>query len=181
MFDNAPAPAAGAEPPEAWRQLLATFPAEGRDLAAQALRAAATAAEGDYGFLGGLVNMREEPTGDGSATLTMDVTPNALNRYGRVHGGMLFTLADHAMGAAARSLVEEGQATVTLEAKVNYLTNVRGGRLTARCAALHRSSRMIMLETRIHADDGDDGDDGDELIAIVTGTYYILPREGDAG
>jgi acyl-coenzyme A thioesterase PaaI-like protein len=32
-----------------------------------------------------------------------------------------------------------------------------------------------MLETRIHADDGD------ELIAIVTGTYYILPREGDAG
>ncbi len=175
MSDDATSPAAGgAGQPEAWRQLLATFPPEGRALAAQALRAAA-AAEGDYGFLGGLVNMREEPTGDGSATLTMEVTPNALNRYGRVHGGMLFTLADHAMGAAARSLVGEGQGTVTLEAKVNYLSNVREGRLTARCAALHRSSRLIMLETRIHADDGD------ELIAIVTGTYYILPREGDAG
>ena len=174
MSDDATPPAApAADHADAWRRILATFPAEGRELAEQALRAAASA-EGDYGFLGGLVNMREEPTADGSATLTMDVTPNALNRYGRVHGGMLFTLADYAMGAAARSLVEEGQGTVTLEAKVNYLTNVRGGRLTARCAALHRSSHLIMLETRIHADDGD------ELLAIVTGTYYILPREGDA-
>ena len=175
MSDAATPAAAGTAAPEAWRQLLATFPAEGRALAAQALRAAATAAEGDYGFLGSLVNMREEPTGEGSATLTMDVTPNALNRYGRVHGGMLFTLADYAMGAAARSLVAEGQGTVTLEAKVNYLSNVREGRLTARCVALHRSAHLIMLETRIHADDGD------ELLAIVTGTYYILPREGDAG
>lgn len=175
MSDDATPPATpAADQADVWRRLLATFPAEGRALAAQALRAAATAAEGDYGFLGGLVNMREEPTGDGSATLTMDVTPNALNRYGRVHGGMLFTLADYAMGAAARSLVGEGQGTVTLEAKVNYLSNVREGTLTARCAALHRSSHLIMLETRIHADDGD------ELIAIVTGTYYILPREGDA-
>jgi acyl-CoA thioesterase len=174
MSDDATSPAPGAEPPEAWGQLLATFPPGGRELAAQALRAAA-AAEGDYGFLGGLVNMREEPTADGRATLTMDVTPNVLNRYGYVHGGMLFTLADYAMGAAARSLVEEGQSTVTLEAKVNYLSNVREGRLTARCTALHRSSRLIMLETRIHAGDGD------ELVAIVTGTYYILPREGRAG
>ncbi len=32
-----------------------------------------------------------------------------------------------------------------------------------------------MLEARIH------GDDTDELLAVVTGTYYILPRAGDAG
>ena len=166
--------AAAAEQEAALQRLLAVLSPDRRVLAAQALRAALAAEAGDYGFLGGLGNMREEPTADGRATLTMDVTPNVLNRYGYVHGGMLFTLADYAMGAAARSLVDEGQRTVTLEAKVNYLSNVREGKLTARCTALHRSSRLIMLETRIRAGDGD------ELVAIVTGTYYILPREDGA-
>ena len=142
------------------------LPEEARALADQALKAARHA--GEYGFLGGLVNMRVLESEDGDATLVMDVTPNALNRYGYVHGGMLFTLADYAMGAAARTLVEEGAKPVTLEAKANYIGNVREGRLIARCNTLHSGKRLIMLETRIVNADTDD------LIMIVTGTYYVI-------
>ncbi len=112
--------------------------------------------------------MRVLESEDGDATLVMDVTPNALNRYGYVHGGMLFTLADYAMGAAARTLVEGGAKPVTLEAKANYIGNVREGRLIARCNTLHSGKRLIMLETRIVNADTDD------LIMIVTGTYYVI-------
>ena len=112
--------------------------------------------------------MRVIEAEDGKSVLTMDVTPNALNGYGYVHGGMLFTLADYAMGAAVRALVEEGASPVTLEAKANYLSNVTEGRLVARSEALHQTKHLIMLETRIHAADTE------ELVMIVTGTFYII-------
>lgn len=151
--------------------ILASLSEEGRALAEQALRAAKRASETDYGYLGGLVNMRVVEAEDGNAVLTMDVTPNARNGYGYVHGGMLFTLADYAMGATARTLVEEGASPVTLEAKANYLGNVQEGRLIARCEALHQGKHLIMLETRIF------NAESEELIMIVTGTFYIIREQ----
>ncbi len=153
-------------------ELVAGLSPEARALAARGV-AAARAAEGPFGYLGGLVNMRALEQDDGDAALVMDVTPNVLNRYGYVHGGMLFTLADYAMGAAARTLIGEDQSTVTLEAKANYLTNVKEGQLVARCSALHQTERLIMLETRITASGSDDP------IMVVTGTYYIIPKRPD--
>ncbi len=148
-----------------------------RDLALQGVSAARAADAGDpFGYLGGLVNMRAlESDGDGDAALAMDVTPNALNRYGYVHGGMLFTLADYAMGVTARRFAGEDARAVTLEAKANYLTNVTEGGIIARCTALHQTEHLIALETRI-VDAATDA-----LMMVVTGTYYIIPREaGDA-
>ena len=148
-----------------------------RDMALQGVKAAHAADAGDpFGYLGGLVNMRAlESDGDGDAALAMDVTPNALNRYGYVHGGMLFTLADYAMAATARRLVGEDARAVTLEAKANYLTNVTEGGVIARCTALHQTDHLIALETRL-TDAATDA-----LMMVVTGTYYIIPREaGDA-
>jgi acyl-CoA thioesterase len=153
---------------------LGELPEDVRELAAQGVRAAQHVRAHDYGYLGGLVNMRVLAAEDGESLLTMDVTPNALNSYGYVHGGMLFTLADYAMGAAARALVEEGASPVTLEAKANFLTNVKEGRLVARSTALHRGTHVIMLETRIHAADTN------ELVMIVTGTFYIIRDESRA-
>ena len=150
---------------------LADLPAEARAMALQGIKAARYASERPYGYLGGLVNMRVHESEDGNSVLTMDVTQNALNSSGYVHGGMLFTLADYAMGAASRSLVEDGYSTVTLEAKANYISNVQEGRLVARSEALHRGKHLIMLETRIFNAETDD------LIMIVTGTFYIIPKE----
>ncbi len=96
-------------------RMLGDLSPHARDMALQGVKAAHAADAGDpFGYLGGLVNMRTlESDGDGDAALAMDVTPNALNRYGYVHGGMLFTLADYAMGAMAHRLVGEDARTVT--------------------------------------------------------------------
>ncbi len=152
---------------------LAALPDDVREQAAQGIRAAREVHRHQYGYLGGLVNMRVVESDDGQSVLTMDVTPNALNSYGYVHGGMLFTLADYAMGAAARSLVPKGSSPVTLEAKINFVGNVKEGRVVARCQALHQGKRLIMMETRLHEGDSD------ELIAIVTGTFYIIKDEDE--
>ncbi len=166
------APGAEERVDESLEEALARLPEDARVLAAQGLKAARYASESDYGFLGGLVNMRVVEAEDGEAVLTMDVTPNALNGYGYVHGGMLFTLADYAMGATARSLVEKGASPVTLEAKANYISNVKEGRLVVRCEALHQSKRLITLQARIT------NADTDELLMLVLGTYYVIRDEG---
>ena len=152
---------------------LAGLAPEARQLAVQGVRAAQYAvSEGsEYGYLGGLVDMGVVESEDGTSVLTMDVTPNALNRYGYVHGGMLFTLADYAMGATARTIVPEGSSPVTLEAKANYVSNLKQGRLVARCEALHQTKRLITLETRIT------NAETDELVMIVTGTFYVIRKE----
>jgi uncharacterized protein (TIGR00369 family) len=152
-------------------QALQTLPEDARILAAQAVKAARIASESHYGYLGGLVNMRVVEAENGKAELHMDVTPNALNGYGYVHGGMLFTMADYAMGATVRTLVPKNTSPVTLEAKANYVSNVKEGRLVARCEALHQSKRLIMMETRIHNADTED------LVMIVTGTFYVIDQD----
>lgn len=161
-----------AEADESFDDLLARaltiLPEDVRELAAQGIVAARRVHENGQGYLGALVNMRPVESEDGKVTMRMDVTPNALNAGGYVHGGMLFTLADYAMGAASRTLLGEGQRAVTLEAKANYLSNVKEGHLIARSEALHQSKHLIVLETRIH------DADSNELIMIVTGTFYII-------
>ena len=156
---------------ESLDEALARLPEDARVLATQGIKAARYASESRYGYLGGLVNMRVVESEDGNSVLTMDVTPNALNSYGYVHGGMLFTLGDYAMGAAVRSLVEKGSSSVTLEAKANYVSNIKEGRIVARSQALHQGKRLIMLETRMFASDTN------ELIMIMTGTFYIIRDE----
>jgi acyl-CoA thioesterase len=167
-------PGANANVDQSVEEALALLPDDARILAAQGVKAARYASVHRYGYLGGLVNMRVEEAEDGTAVLTMDVTPNALNGAGYVHGGMLFTLADYAMGATTRTLLGEGESAVTLEAKANYVSNVKEGRLVARCEALHQSKRLVTLETRIN-----DAASG-KLVMIVTGTFYVLkPGEDD--
>lgn|GEM_PF-259797 len=152
-------------------QALLHLPKEAQQLTAQAIQAARSAHETHHGFLGGLVNMRKLESEDGRAVLMMDVTPNALNGYGYVHGGMLFTLADYAMGYASSMLVAPGENVVTLEAKANYISNLKEGRAVAKVETLHKGSHLITLETRIY------NAETDELLMIVTGTFYIIATE----
>src|SRR5215212_8339573 len=102
IMNSIPTPeAACAESPE---EILASLSPQGRTLALQGLKAARYATQGPYGYLGGLVNMRVLDSGSdkSNSVLTMEVTPNSLNTYGYIHGGMLFTFADYAMGITAR-------------------------------------------------------------------------------
>lgn len=163
-------PGAEAAVDQSLEEALSRLPDDARLLAAQGLKAARYASTEGYGYLGGLANLRLAESEEGQSVLKMDVTPNILNGAGFVHGGMLFTLADYAMGATTRALLPEGSSAVTLEAKANYLRNVKEGTLTARCETLRQTERLITLETRI-TDAATN-----ELMMVVTGTFYVLRR-----
>ena len=95
------------------------------------------------------------------------------NVNGTVHGGILFSLADTAVGAASNS---GGRASVTLEGKLNMIrpASVDGERLTAMARELHGGRRTGVYECRILGGSG-------KLVAEGLYTMFMLDQTVEQG
>lgn len=71
-----------------------------------------------------------------------------------VHGGAIATLADEALATAAFTVAEEGETTVTVDLKVDFLRPARPGRLTGRALVRHRTRRLAFCEATIEHESG---------------------------
>jgi acyl-CoA thioesterase len=107
--------------------------------------------------------------GGGCSTFELTIRPEHMNPHGVVHGGVVYTLADFAMGGALTSLLQPGERCATLEVKINCLAPVRSGDLRAEACVVSRSQRVGVLEARVY-----DGVQG--LVALATGSFYIQRR-----
>jgi acyl-CoA thioesterase len=102
----------------------------------------------------------------GYVEFTMDVDPQKHgNRYGAVHGGALFTMADSAMGAVCYSI---GAKVVTLSASINFIRNTKEKeQLLAKASLVHAGKSTIVCRVEIF------GPDGRKMVE-VTGTMFVL-------
>lgn len=57
----------------------------------------------------------------GRVLLKLPFSQKLLQSLGRVHGGAIFSLADHASGWAAYSTLNDNERCATLEMKINYI------------------------------------------------------------
>ena len=89
-----------------------------------------------------------------------------LNPNGVLHGGVIYSLADTAMGAALFSLLDGQDRCSTLEIKMSYLQPVTGGCIAVEASVVQRTKRIGVLEARVFGD-------GDQMVALATGTFYI--------
>ena len=94
-----------------------------------------------------------ESLDDGDARVTLDAGDRHLNPHGTVHGGLLATMVDTAMGAAVATTTEDGEAPVTIEMKVTYLEPGKPGRLVADAHVRKRGRRITIVEAEIVQDD----------------------------
>ena len=122
------------------------------------------------GPLAALLGIRRVSMADGRARFDLTVGPDHMNPHGVVHGGVIYSLVDYAMGGAVTSRLEPGERCATLEVKINYVAPVSGGVLTAQAEVVSRSKRIGVLEARVSLDGG-------LLVALATGTFYIQRRE----
>ncbi|MCB0882226.1 MAG: PaaI family thioesterase [Thermoleophilia bacterium] len=102
---------------------------------------------------------------DGSVMLGLTAVEHHLNPAGTVHGGVIATLIDVAMGRAAESQMEDEQVPATIELKTNYLEPGRPGRIVATAHVRKRGRNVIVVEAEVHQDETD------EVIALAIGTY----------
>lgn len=114
-----------------------------------------------WGYLG----CKMESASEKEVVITLDAQPHHMNMMGIVHGGVLSSLMDNAMGIAVM-LDRPGESTVTSNLNVHFVTPAREGRLTVKANIVHRTRRSVTTESRITDGSG-------ELVAISTGSFRV--------
>ena len=123
------------------------------------------------GPIAALLGIRRVSMDGGRSVFEVTIGPDHMNPHGVVHGGVVYTLADFAMGGALTSTLDAGERCATLELKINYLAAARGGELRAEASVVSRSRRVAVMEARVY-------DDTARLIALATGSFYVSTGAG---
>lgn len=111
-----------------------------------------------------------EDTRAGWARLSIGYREELKQPMGLMHGGVLASLADAAVAAALRDLVEPDERFVTIELKINFLRPVTSGKVTAEARILKKGRRIAVGEVDIWRED-------QTLAAKSIATYAILAPE----
>jgi uncharacterized protein (TIGR00369 family) len=105
---------------------------------------------------------------DGTARLELEATEQHLNEAGTVHGGVLATLVDTAMGQAVRSLTGDDDVPATSQLTVTYLRAGKPGRLEVVGRVSKQGEHLTMCEADVEQD-------GRTLVHAVA-TFAVLHR-----
>ena len=100
---------------------------------------------------------------------TMEVRPEISNRYGMLHGGILSTFIDTAMGGTCFITNGTEQRTVTLDLQVRFLKEATLGTLTCKTRFVKNGRTIIVLESQVFNQKGD-------IIGSATGSFFKIPR-----
>lgn len=105
----------------------------------------------------------------GECRSSLAIAARHLQQDGVVHAGVYGTIADHTAGAAAASLLPEGQYILGAEFKINLLRAARGERLDCVARVLKAGRRLIVAESEIYCAD----DAGEKLVAKAMVTLAV--------
>lgn len=109
--------------------------------------------------------------GDGCARLRLVVRDEHKNLYGILHGGVLASLLDSTCSIAVGTLLSPGEAAVTLDQRINFVSNVREGVLYTEGRALHKGRYTGVGY-------GEVKDGGGNLVAAGMTTVFVI-RSGE--
>ncbi|MCY1292685.1 putative esterase [compost metagenome] len=117
------------------------------------------------------VGIRPTEYGPGWVAAELDIQSRHLQQNGFIHAGVQTTLADHAAGAAAATLVEDGQTVLTLEFKVNLLRPARCQRLQCRAEVLKAGRQVTVVEAEVFGEERGER----RLYSKATVTLAVVP------
>jgi uncharacterized protein (TIGR00369 family) len=105
--------------------------------------------------------------GDGTAVVDMATTEDMANHSGVVHGGMISTLADSAMGRSLRTLSPGVVRAMSFDLKLNFINAAKvGEKLRATGHVIHAGRRTVVAECRVEGSDG-------RLVATASATFAV--------
>lgn len=112
------------------------------------------------------MDMKVVETGEGYAKLTLMARKQHQNLYGTVHGGALASVLDSSCTIAVGTLMEEDEVAVTVDMRINYISNISEGLLVGEGRVLHRGSRTGVAQGEVRDEKG-------KLLAAGMSTLFI--------
>ena len=122
-----------------------------------------------------LIGAQMDKVACGYAQLSIAIDPKKhANRYGAVHGGVMFAMADTAMGALCYSL---GKQVVTLSATINFIKNTMNpDRFIARATPIHVGKSTVIGKVQVF--NHEDTLMADLMVTMfVTGNFDEIPKK----
>ncbi|NQV70919.1 MAG: PaaI family thioesterase [Pseudohongiella sp.] len=103
---------------------------------------------------------------DGKARCSLELKDHHLNNGGRVHGGVLTSLADTVAGVAVRSVRPEGKLSATTDLSISFIRPPQGKTLEAEALIIHAGKRLFRAEVAIFSDE--------KLVAKTNATFMLV-------
>lgn len=114
-----------------------------------------------WGYLGCKLEKLEQ----GKVEISLDARKQHLNPIGLVHGGVLASLLDNAMGIAVM-LVRPNDKTVTTNLNIHYVSTLYEGKLRVTAEVVHQSRKMLTTTGTVWDAEG-------KIATIGTGTFRV--------
>ena len=113
--------------------------------------------------------MRLEQVDEGRVAFSCEPDESLYNPIGSVHGGVMCTILDSALGCAAHSTLPAGTGYTSIEIKVNYLRPVQiaAGKLTAIGTVTKPGRRVIFA-------DGEVLDAAENVVATASSSLLVF-------
>src|SRR5260370_42161995 len=124
-----------------------------------------------------LLDISINEVSEGCVVFVAEPSEYHYNPLGPVHGGVLATMLDSALGCAVQSMLPAGTSYTTIELKTNFLRPV-----TAKTGTIYAEGKIIPVGGRIATAEGRLTDAAGKLYAHGTTTCIIMrPAPNDAG
>ena len=117
---------------------------------------------------GAFIGISIDDFSEGKVTCSVALRDHHLNNGGRVHGGVLTSLADTAAGAAERTVRPEGKLTATTDLSISFLRPPVGNQLVAVAEVLHAGKRLFRVEIEIFC--------LEKLVAKTNATFMLVEK-----
>lgn len=111
---------------------------------------------------------------EGSATVEMVASEQMANSSGNVHGGLISTLADSAMGRSIWTIKPGVRRAMSFDLKLSFVAAAKiGETLRATGKVVHAGRRTCVTECRVEGSGG-------RLIATASGTFMVKREDQGA-
>jgi uncharacterized protein (TIGR00369 family) len=87
--------------------------------------------------------------GDGFVASELTLAPRHFQHTGQVHAGVMVTMADHSMGAAAQTLAPDGFVIITAELSTRLLRAATGERLHCEARVVKPGRQISFTEADV--------------------------------
>lgn len=114
--------------------------------------------------------MRLAEVGEGTVTFVSEPDESHYNPIGAVHGGLVCTLLDSALGCAAHTTLPAGVGYTSIEIKINYLRPV-----TKESGPLTVNGRVTKPGRRVAFAEGEVLDKHGKVVATGSSSLLIFP------
>jgi uncharacterized protein (TIGR00369 family) len=122
-----------------------------------------------------MVELGVEPVAvaEGRVSSVLPIQPRHFQHTGQVHAGVMATMADHTMGAAAQTQAPEGLWVITAELKTSLLRPAQGERLVCEAVVIKAGTRLSFTEAEVFAESQGQR----RLVMKASATMALVPQK----